>query len=283
MDSEKKLTLGFSPCPNDTFIFDAMIHHKIDTEGLSFESFITDVEDLNQRAFRKELDITKISFHSYIYLVSDYILLNSGSALGKNCGPLLISKNKYSTSDLANLKIAIPGKNTTANLLMMIAFPGITNKEEMLFSEIENAVLDGRADAGLVIHESRFTYEKKGLLKIIDLGEYWETLTHAPIPLGGIIAKRNLGDESLRKIDRILKRRVQFAFDHPQSGYNFVKENAQEMDDEVIRKHIDLYVTKYTIDIGNDGKNAVRKLFEKVKEIGLIQEIKKNIFVENEG
>ena len=283
MDSEKKLTLGFSPCPNDTFIFDAIIHHKIDTEGLSFESFITDVEDLNQRAFRKELDITKISFHSYIYLVSDYILLNSGSALGKNCGPLLISKNKYSTSDLANLKIAIPGKNTTANLLMMIAFPGITNKEEMLFSEIENAVLDGRADAGLVIHESRFTYEKKGLLKIIDLGEYWETLTHAPIPLGGIIAKRNLGEETLRKIDRILKRSVQFVFDHPESGYNFVKENAQEMDDEVIRKHIDLYVTKYTIDIGKDGKNAVRKLFKKVKEIGLIQEIKKNIFVENEG
>ncbi|MGZ4034976.1 MAG: menaquinone biosynthesis family protein [Bacteroidia bacterium] len=277
-----KLTLGFSPCPNDCFIFDAMLHGKIDTEGLEFEIFMEDVETLNQKAFRGELDITKLSYHAYAYLTKHYQLLNAGSALGNNCGPLLISKNadiQNLISNIQNLKIAIPGKYTTANFLLSLAFPEAKNKIEMVFSDIEDAVLTGKADAGLIIHENRFTYEQKGLKKIIDLGEYWETLAKAPIPLGGIVIKRNLADELKIKVDRVLRKSVEYAFANPKSSLNFVKAHAQEMSEEVMYKHIDLYVNNYSVDLGDEGKRAIKLLFDKAQQSGVINKIEEEIFL----
>ena len=277
-----KLTLGFSPCPNDCFIFDALIHHKIDTEGLQFEVIMEDVEALNQKAFRGELDITKLSYHAYAYLTKPYQLLNAGSALGTNCGPLLIGKsNIFSNleSEISNLTIAIPGKYTTANFLLSLAFPGAKNKIETLFSDIEEAVLSGKVDMGLIIHENRFTYEQKGLKKIIDLGEYWETLTKSPIPLGGIVIKRSLTDELKQKVNRVIRRSVEYAFANLKSSLNFVKAHAQAMSEEVMYKHIDLYVNKYSIDLGDEGKQAIHLLFEKAQELGVINKIEEEIFL----
>ena len=274
-----KLSLGFSPCPNDCFIFDAMIHHKIDTEGLQFEVIMEDVEALNQKAFRAELDITKLSYHAFAYLTKPYQLLNAGSALGNNCGPILISNSGFEISDLPNSTIAIPGKCTTANFLLSLAFPDSKNKVEMLFSDIEDAVISGKADAGLIIHENRFTYQQKGLKKIIDLGEYWETLTKAPIPLGGIVIKRNLSDDLKNKINRLLRKSVEYAFANPKSSLNFVKIHAQELSEEVIYKHIDLYVNNYSIDLGVEGKRAILLLFDKAEDLGIINKIEEELFL----
>lgn len=282
--SANQLTLGFSPCPNDCFIFDALIHNKIDTEGLQFEVVMEDVEALNQKAFRAELDITKLSYHAYGHLIKQYQLLDAGSALGKGCGPLLIAKSDEIKNDklkIKNAKIAIPGKYTTANFLFSLAFPDATNKTEMLFSEIEEAVLSGKADAGLIIHENRFTYEQKGLKKIIDLGEYWETLTKSPIPLGGIVIKRNLPNDVKRKVNRVLRKSVEYAFANPKSSFNFVKAHAQEMSEEVMYKHIDLYVNKFSIDLGDEGKRAIRLLFDKAQDLGVINKIEDDIFLNN--
>lgn len=282
MKDTRKITLGFSSCPNDTFIFDAMIHGKIDTEGLDFELFIGDVEELNRKAFSQELDITKISYNAYTRLTSNYVLLDSGSALGKNCGPLIISKEQFDIADLPSKNISIPGINTTANLLLSIAFPQVIQKTEMIFSEIEKAVLDEKVDAGLIIHESRFTYEQKGLKKIIDLGEYWENLTHTPTPLGGIIAQRALGLDLLQKINRVMRHSVQFAFDNPKSSLDFIKLHSQEMEEEVMYKHIDLYVNNYTLELGEMGRKSVETLFKKAQEMQLIQGIEKDLFLPGE-
>ncbi|MFA4851824.1 MAG: 1,4-dihydroxy-6-naphthoate synthase [Bacteroidales bacterium] len=271
--------IGFSPCPNDTFIFDAMIHGKIDTEGLSFDFILADVEELNRRAFKGVPDVTKLSYFAYAYISDKYQLLNSGSALGNNCGPLLISKKKIDLADIHKYSIAIPGKYTTANFLFSMAFPEAGNKKEMLFSEIENAILKDTVDAGVIIHENRFTYKQKGLIKLIDLGEYWEEQTRMPIPLGGIAIKRSLPDELKQKVDRIIRRSVKFALDNPRSAYNFIKANAQEMDDDVMYKHIGLYVNKFTVDIGIEGKDAVNIMFEKALEKKIITGINENIFV----
>ncbi len=281
---DSRLTLGFSPCPNDCFIFDAMLHGKIDTEGLEFKVFMEDVETLNQKAFRGELDVTKLSYHAYAHLVKEYQLLNAGSALGNNCGPLLVSSlpagqagSQFPVS--SSTKIAIPGKYTTANFLLSLAFPEAKNKVEMVFSEIENAVLSGKVDAGLIIHENRFTYEQKGLKKIIDLGEYWEELAKAPIPLGGIVIKRNFPEELKKKFDRVLRKSVEYAFANPKSSLNFVKANAQEMSEEVMYKHIDLYVNNYSVDLGVEGKRAVKLLFDKAQELRVINKIEEEIFL----
>ncbi|RLD67526.1 MAG: 1,4-dihydroxy-6-naphthoate synthase [Bacteroidetes bacterium] len=279
MSKTQKISLGFSSCPNDTFIFDAMIHGKIDTEGLEFELFIGDVEELNRKAFSNELDITKISYNAYTRLAKDYVLMDSGSALGENCGPLIIANKDFNLSDLPSKSIAIPGVNTTANLLLSIAFPQVKNKQEMIFSDIEKSVLNGTVDAGLIIHESRFTYKEKGLKRIIDLGEYWEKLTNTPTPLGGIIAQRKLENEILQKINRVLKRSVQFAFDNPKSGLDFIKTHSQEMSEEVMYKHIGLYVNHYTLDLGIAGRKSVETLFAKAKELDLIDVIEKDLFL----
>jgi len=276
-----KLTLGFSPCPNDTFIFDALIHHKIDTEGLEFEVFYDDVETLNQKAFRGELDVTKLSYHAFAYVVDKYVLLDSGSALGFGVGPMLISKFEFSISDLNNAdhKIGIPGKYTTANFLLGLAFPDAANKIEMVFSEIEDALLNDEIDFGLIIHENRFTYQNKGLGKLIDLGEYWEQRTGCAIPLGGIVANRNLPLDVQHKINRVLRKSVEFAFANPKSGLEFIRSHAQEMSEEVMYKHIDLYVNKYSVDLGEEGRKAINLLFNTAREKNIIPEIKEKIFL----
>jgi 1,4-dihydroxy-6-naphthoate synthase len=280
-----KLTLGFSPCPNDTFIFDALIHRKVDTEGLEFEVFYDDVETLNQKAFRGELDITKLSYHAFAYVVDKYVLLDAGSALGFGVGPLLICKDDPEllrsklTTHHSPLTIGIPGKYTTANFLLGLAFPNATNKQELLFSEIEDAVLNGKADVGLIIHENRFTYRDKGLKKIIDLGDYWERQTGCAIPLGGIVANRKLPLDVQHKINRVLKKSVEFAFANPKSGLEFIRSHAQEMSEEVMYKHIELYVNKYSVDLGGEGRKAISLLFDTARDKNVIPEIKDEIFL----
>jgi len=273
------LTLGFSPCPNDTFIFDAMIHGKIDTEGLSFEVRLGDVEELNQMAFDGALDITKLSYHAYAYLTEQYVLLDAGSALGNNCGPLLIARQPMSEEEIIKARVAIPGKYTTANFLLSLAYPALTNKTPVLFSEIEGAVLGEDFDAGLIIHENRFTYQDKGLVKLLDLGEYWESTTGHPIPLGGIVINRHLPKEIQSKVNRIMERSVRYAFDHPSDSASFVKKHAQEMDEAVTQQHIDLYVNTYTENLGLKGKAAVHHLFAKAQEKAIIPKLKQSLFL----
>jgi len=256
-----KLTLGFSPCPNDTFIFDALVHHKIDTEGLEFDVVFADVEQLNVWALEGKLDITKLSFNAFTHCVPDYALLDSGSALGRNCGPLLIKKP--TTTLTSESKIAIPGKYTTANMLLGIAYPEYQNKVQMLFSEIENDVINGSVDVGLIIHENRFTYQEKGLEKVRDLGEFWEKETGLPIPLGGIVINRNLPFEIQKKFERVLRKSVEYAFENRESSSEFVIVHAQEMETEVIDAHINLYVNEFSISLGEVGRRAVEKVFEK--------------------
>ena len=276
-----KLTIGYSPCPNDCFIFDALIHNKIDTEGLQFEVQLGDVETLNKKALKGELDITKLSYHAYAYALENYILLRAGSALGFNCGPILITRHPERSRRMDdNLKVAIPGKLTTANLLLSIAYPNATNKVEYVFSEIENAVLSGEVDAGLIIHENRFTYQEKGLEKIIDLGEFWDSLIHAPIPLGGIVIKRNLDAELQQKVNRLIKKSVEFAFANPESSMSYVKEHAQEMSEDVMKKHIALYVNNFSIDLGEIGLNAVKLLFDKAAELKIFKATNQKIVID---
>lgn len=271
----KEISIGFSPCPNDCFIFDAMIHGKIDTEGLAFKVVMEDVETLNQMAFRGDLDITKLSYHAFAYLRDKYQLLDAGSALGNNCGPLLICKSdpalileKLKTAE-SSVSIAIPGKYTTANFLLSLAFPQAKNKVELVFSGIEEAVLQGKVDLGLIIHENRFTYEQKGLKKVLDLGEWWETETGLPIPLGGIVIKKNMPEEIIQKVNRVLRKSVEYAFAQPKSSLSFVKAHAQEMSEEVMYKHIDLYVNHYSVDLGEKGKAAIDTMFQRADALGL--------------
>ena len=276
-----KLTLAFSPCPNDCFIFDAMVHHRIDLEGLEFVVRLGDVEALNTAAFAAEVEITKLSFHAYAYCADRYVLLDAGSALGRNCGPLLISRRPITVDEAGagGLRIAIPGKYTTANFLLGYAFPRATDKTELLFSDIEGAVLDGRYDAGLIIHENRFTYAAKGLRKSIDLGEYWESTTGAPIPLGGIVIRRSLPDVIKQKVNRVLRRSVEYAFAHREASLPYVRAHAQEMSEEVMYKHIDLYVNQYSIDLGDEGRRAVELLFERAAQAGLIPAVRDPLFL----
>ncbi len=275
------LTLAFSPCPNDCFIFDAIVNRRIDLEGLDFAVHLGDVEALNKAAFAGDVDVTKLSFHAYAYCADAYVLLDAGSALGSNCGPLLISKRQISTADVAagTLRIAIPGKHTTANFLLGLAFPQATDKTELLFSEIEPALLAGDYDAGLIIHENRFTYEAKGLKKIIDLGEFWEAETGAPIPLGGIVIRRSLPDSVKERVNRVLRRSVEYAFAHREASLPFVREHAQEMSEDVMYRHIDLYVNDYSVDLGARGRRAVELLFERATAAGIVPPVPRNLFL----
>ena len=280
-----KLTLGFSPCPNDTFIFDALIHHKIDTEGLEFEVFFDDVETLNKKVFRQNLDISKISYHAYAYAVENYVLLNSGSALGFGVGPLLISRNPaYDFNKVLmnceKLRVAIPGKYTTANFLLGLAAPNLNNKVLYPFSDIEGALLRGEVDLGLIIHENRFTYQDKGLHKVIDLGDFWEGRTACPIPLGGIVINRRIDLETQYKVDRVLRRSVEYAFENPKSGIDFIKLHAQEMDEAVMYKHIELYVNDFSVDLGEDGRKAIQTLFDQALALKTIPATHQKLFLD---
>jgi len=278
----KKLTLGFSPCPNDTFIFDALVHRKIDTEGLLFEPVIEEVESLNKKSLLGKLSISKVSFAACFSVLDQYQVLNAGGAMGKGVGPLLVSKDDPSVflaSRGRGLSVAIPGKHTTAHFLFSIFFPDAEIRKEMVFSDIEDAVLSGEVHAGVIIHEGRFTYAQKGLQKIADLGTLWESETNLPIPLGCIAIKRSLPESLKQTVDRVIRRSVAFALGHPAASTAFVKRHAQEMEEEVRRKHIALYVNQYSLDLGTDGRAAVEALFEKAKRTGISGNMPNDIFV----
>ena len=276
-----KLSLGFSPCPNDCFIFDAIVNTRIDLEGLEFDVGLADVEALNKGAFASQIDITKLSFHAFAYCADAYVLLDAGSALGRGCGPLLISKRAIASPEVAAgaLKIASPGKYTTAQLLCGLAFPKARDLTPMLFSEIEGAVLRGDFDAGLIIHENRFTYQSKGLKKVVDLGEFWEIETGAPIPLGGIAIKRSLPDEVKHKVNRLVRRSVEYAFAHRTASLPYVRAHAQEMSEEVMYQHIDLYVNEFSRHLGDEGKRAIELLFARARTAGVIPHAAGDLFI----
>lgn len=272
----KTISLAISPCPNDTFIFDAIIHQKIDTRGLNIELHFADVEELNQSALKAKYDVTKLSYHAYAYVNNDYVLLSSGSALGNNCGPILIAKEPLSDEYIKESTIGIPGNLTTANLLFSIKYPNHTYRKYMLFSDIENAILADIIPAGVIIHENRFTYQQKGLHKLVDLGAYWEEQFNVPIPLGGIAIKRTIPSEVKNQINSLIRQSIEYAFTHPESSWGFVKQWAQELSDDAINKHINLYVNKYSIELGEDGKTAVEQLYQ---HSSLKNIIKKPLFV----
>lgn len=274
-----RLTLGFSPCPNDTFIFDAMVHGRIDTEGLEFDYFLTDVEELNKKALTAQVDITKISYHAYAYAADNYLILDAGSALGHRNGPLLICKHRLGISELNRLKIAIPGTYTTANLLFSIAWPDAVNKHEYLFSKIEDALINDEVDAGLIIHENRFTYYKRGLHKLADMGEYWEKLTGLPIPLGAIVIKRNIPEEVALKVNRVVRRSLEYAYKDSFASYDFVAGNAREMDSTIMNNHIKLFVNEFTLNLGAKGREAIVELFRIAEEKKVIPVLPERIFL----
>ncbi len=267
-----KLTLGFSPCPNDTFIFDAMVNGHIDTKGITFDYVMEDVETLNMWATGEKLDITKLSYNTFLHTVNKYALLHSGSALGVGVGPLLVAMKPLDLSKSEDYKIAIPGFKTTANLLLSLALPQAKNKTELVFNEIEAAVISGEYDAGLIIHEGRFTYQKKGLTKLMDLGDWWEQSTRAAIPLGGIVMRRSYSPELCATVDQILKDSLAWSWQRYPGLTPFITNNAQEMEEEVMRKHIQLYVNDYTTDLGDIGRKAINTLFEKAQAAGLLKE-----------
>jgi 1,4-dihydroxy-6-naphthoate synthase len=273
-----KLSLGFSPCPNDTFIFEALVHRKVDTEGLEFEYFMADVEKLNSDAFHEKPDVTKLSFHAFMHLAGHYLLLDSGAALGFGAGPLVISKKLSHFNELSGCTVAIPGKFTTANLLFSLAMNKSVLKKELVFSDIEDAILNNEVDAGVIIHESRFTYELKGLRKLMDLGEFWEKLTGLPVPLGGIAAHQRLGADVIAKVDRCIRRSIECANASRGKLNEFIRCNAHEMDDFVMQKHIDLYVNEFSVSLGTIGKRAVEQMFEKAHVAGIISHIPSRVF-----
>jgi 1,4-dihydroxy-6-naphthoate synthase len=277
-----KYTLGFSPCPNDTFIFDALVNHKIDTQGFDFEVYLEDVQTLNEWALQGKLDFSKISYGVLPLVLENYVLLNSGGALGKGVGPLLITKsmdNGQWTMD--NKTIAIPGENTTAHMLFSLAYPNAKNKVFKIFHEIEDAVLHKDVDAGVIIHENRFTYQLKGLQKIKDLGEHWEEKLKVPIPLGGIIANRKIDASISLQIDTLIRKSVEYAYQNYATELSdYIKCHAQEMSEDVMRKHINLYVNNHSIELGEDGRKAVLKLMEVYQQLHPEKKItEQNIFI----
>lgn len=257
-----KLTLGFSPCPNDTFIFDAIVNKKIDTAPFEFEPVLADVQTLNEWALEGKLDITKLSFPAFFRSLDHYTLLNSGSAIGKGAGPLLVSAKpgELTEEEINQSTILLPGANTTADLLFSFAYPNAKNKQHSIFSAIEDSVLEGKADLGVIIHENRFTYEQKGLHKVADLGAFWEERTGLPIPLGGIAINQSVKRNVALRIDELIRESISHAFERYPDIPDYVKEHAQAMDESVMRRHIDLYVNHYTKDMGNEGKNAIENL-----------------------
>lgn len=281
---QQKITIGFSPCPNDTFIFDALVNKKINTGSFDFDYVLDDVETLNNWAFEEKLSVSKISFNTFLKVADNYALLDSGSALGMGVGPLLISKNPIpedvSISELINQStIAIPGKNTTANLLLSLAFPDAKNKTEVVFNEIETKVLTGEYDLGLIIHENRFTYYERGLHKWMDMGDWWEKESGAAIPLGGICVSRKMKKESALEIEKLIKESIEFAWKNYPELSDFTKENAQEMQESIMRKHIELYVNEYSRSLGAVGKKAVDTLFNLAFENKIITAIPKDIYL----
>ena len=274
-----ELSLGFSPCPNDTYIFEALVNKRIELNNYKFDLEISDVEKLNQQAFKNNLDITKLSFAAYAHVSENYQLLPYGSALGYKNGPLLISKKRIYPDEVPFLKIAVPGKYTTAKLLLGIFWPEAKQLKEYIFSEIEEVVISGEADAGLIIHETRFTYQKKGLLKIADLGEMWEKQTSFPLPLGGIAIKRSLSEKVKNDIGQLIKNSLEFANRFPDASSDFIRKNAQETSDEITKQHIQLYVNEYSLNLEEKGRKAVSYLLNKGFEKNIIPKVTEPVFI----
>lgn len=274
-----KISLAYSTCPNDTFIFEAIANKRIDTEGLDFEIFMSDVEVLNSAAMNKKFQVSKLSYHAYAYLQNEYQILDSGSALGRGNGPLFISTKKLSDSEIANSVIAIPGKYTTANFLFSVAHPEAKTKIPMLFSDIEAAIKSGKVVAGVIIHENRFTYAERGFVKLLDLGEFWEQHINQPIPLGGIVVDRSLPIELKQTINRVVRRSLEYARQNPTVPMPYIKSFAQEIDADVMKKHIALFVNDFTLDLGNEGKTAIIKMLEQAKIAGLIDDVRTDLFL----
>ncbi len=268
------ISLGYSPCPNDTFIFYAVIHGKIDIGDLRFKEILLDVETLNLKAMNAELDLTKVSCHAFGHLRGKYRLLRAGGALGRGCGPLVIAKKEYSMKDMRSCNIAIPGRLTTAYLLLRLFDPALglqhSSVRVMPFHRIIDAVANEEVDAGLIIHESRFTYPSYGLKEIIDLGQWWEKETGLPVPLGCIAAKHSLGSALNKKIDGILKLSVQYALTSRAEPMSYIREHSQELSGDVIKRHINLYVNDFSLDIGDEGEKAVTELLSRAEEAGII-------------
>ena len=264
------LTIGYSPCPNDTFIFYALIHGKVRVPGIAFREQLEDVETLNRLALEGRLDITKISYHALGHLREGYALLRSGSALGRGCGPLVVARPGTKLSDLAQGAIAIPGMLTTAYLLLRLFDPGLTNVSVMTFDRIMHAVSKGEAAAGLIIHESRFTYPRYGLEKLLDLGEWWERHSGMPIPLGGILGRRSLGPEVLKAVETGIRESLVYARTHTDEVMGYCRRHSQEMEEAVMKSHIDLYVNDFSLDLGDAGIAAVRRLFSEAESQGII-------------
>jgi 1,4-dihydroxy-6-naphthoate synthase len=274
-----KLTLGFSPCPNDTFIFEAMVHGRIDTEGVEYDWFLADVEELNRRAIEGSVDITKMSYHGYARAAAGYLILDAGSALGRSNGPLVISKHKMYPDELDNALIAIPGKYTTANLLFSIFWPAASHKREYLFSDIPEVVLSGEVDAGLIIHETRFTYEAMGLLKVADTGERWEEFTGLPVPLGGIVVSRSVDEVTAAKVNRSIRRSIEYARANPAASVSFIRKHASETDAVITREHIKLFVNSFSLSLGEEGRKAIERLYAVATERGVIEPLPDRIFL----
>ncbi len=273
------LTLGFSPCPNDTFMFYPLVHGLVDTGGLLFSERLEDVETLNRLAVKGVLDVSKVSYAALGHFREEYALLRAGSALGRGCGPLLVVKEPLTVNDLVGKTIAIPGRYTTAHLLMRLYNPGLTTFLEMPFHEIMDAVMTGRADAGVIIHESRFTYQGFGLHQLVDLGEWWEQETGLPIPLGGIVAKRSLGTETIRAIERALSAGVEYARENPEAAADYIREHAQEMSAEVCSAHIGLYVNDFSQQLGAEGEQAIIELLRRAEAAGIVPPSQAPLFV----
>jgi 1,4-dihydroxy-6-naphthoate synthase len=275
--SKLHFNIGFSPCPNDTYIFDALVHSKIESP-FTFTAHLHDVQELNQMVAKALLPVTKLSFFAYASVSHLYEILDAGSALGNGCGPLLIAKNSTLPNPL-QAKICVPGMHTTANLLLSIFYPELIDKTGLLFSEIESALLNEKFDAGVIIHENRFTYSQLGLKLIADLGSKWESKTQMPIPLGCIAVARALPLAVKQQISQLIVNSITYANNHVNDVMPYVKKHAQNMNEKVMKQHIDLYVNKYSLDLGLQGKAAINTLFAEAKTCGLINELKNPIFI----
>jgi len=278
MNLHKQISIGYSPCPNDTFIFYGLMYQKVDLAGIIFEKpLLEDVETLNRWAMNGRLDVTKLSFHALGHVLDEYCILSAGSALGRGCGPLLVAAQQIELSKAPNLRVAIPGRYTTAALLFNLFLPKCTQLVEMRFDTIMEAVQAGEVDAGVIIHESRFTYEGLGLICLQDLGQWWEQTTGYPIPLGCIAARRSLGKELIQQIDICIKTSVQWGFDHPLNSLPYIRCHARELEEDVIKNHINLYVNDFSLDLGDRGMEAVEHLIKMGRDFGQLPDINKTV------
>ena len=274
-----EITLGFSSCPNDTYTFDALVHKKIDTQGIDFKVVIADVQELNRRAITGDLQMTKLSYFAYANVYKTYQILDAGSALGFANGPLFICKKGNEKNINPRSKILIPGWETTANLLFSMAYPDYTNKTECLFSEIEPRIMSGEYDAGVIIHENRFTYAERGFTMLRDMGDFWESETHTPIPLGAITIRRDIPDDVKNTINQLLRHSIEYANDHPKDSLFFIHEHAQAIEDDVLKKHIALFVNDFSLSLGQQGRTAIETLYQRAKSVGIISECPKEMFI----